>query len=112
MTRPIPSIPGFHNLPISERYSGGLLCCWDFSLDGGKISDIVEWLKTHRPCFKKRVTAIIRTMKHTWVVDVCEENVRITHFRNYNTWMSERMKLWWQERKNREVMGKCILGKG
>jgi len=42
-------------------------------------------------------------MKHTWVVDVCEENVRITHFRNYNTWMSERMKLWWRERKAKET---------
>jgi hypothetical protein len=79
------------------------MCCWDLDNLGGKIEDVVLWLKENRPHFKTRVTAIIHTDYSTWVTDVCEENVRITHFRNYNTWMSERMKLWWRERKAKEV---------
>lgn len=100
-SRPIPIIPGFLNHPTLSQYATGLRCCWDMECQGGKIRDVVAWLREHRPHFSTRVTAIVRTHHSTWVVDVCEENVRITHFQHYDTWMSERMKLWWRERKNR-----------
>ena len=97
--RPIPSIEGFSNRPVVSQYATGLQCCWDLECKGGKVRDIVEWLRLNRPHYKTRVTAVVRTHHSTWVVDVCEENVRVTHFRHYDLWLSERMKLWWRERK-------------
>jgi hypothetical protein len=103
--RPIPDIKGFVNRPAMNSDIGGMTHCWDLECRGGRVKDVIEWLREHRPHFKTRVTAIVRTHRSTWIVDLCEENVRITHFRYYEfLWMSERMKLWWRERKEKETV--------
>jgi hypothetical protein len=101
--RPIPQIEGFENRPPISQYGTGLRHCWDLECGGGKVRDVVTWLQGNRPHYKKRVTAVLRTHHSTWVVDIYEENVRVTHFRRFDLFMSERMKLWWRERKSREV---------
>lgn len=106
--RPTPVIAGFANRPIFSQSAGRLPCCWELEWRGGRVREVVEWLREHRPHDTTRVTAIIRTPHATWIVDVCEENVRITHFRDYNGWMSERMKLWWRERKERKL-GEAVV---
>jgi len=101
MVRPIPSISGFTNRPVISLYAAGLRCCWDLENEGGRVADVVEWMRNNRPHEDTRVTAVIRTKHSTWVVDVCEENVRVTHFRHYDLWLSARMRLWWKERKEK-----------
>ena len=97
--RETPSCSGFSFRPPPPCYVTGMRCCWEWQYQGGSIRRMVSWLREHRPDREARVTAVIRSGKSTWVVDIHQDDLRITHFKNFNSWMSDRMKLWWRQRK-------------
>jgi hypothetical protein len=80
-----PLCVGFAEREIRTGSGGLLLFCWEFQHCGGRVRDIVEFLRGQTKRLNHRVTAIIRTKQSTWILDACQTNVRITHFRKWWT---------------------------
>jgi len=104
-----PNLPGFTEKDIQTSRGEGLMRCWELCNNGGKCSDVVSFLKTQNVRLGQRVTAIIRCKRSTWIVDVTDSDVRITHFKVYApraTNMSLAMKRFWE--KKHETVGGVV----
>ena len=100
-----PNLSGFTEKDIFTTRGEGLMCAWLLTNEGGKCSDVVSFLKTQNVRLGQRVTAIVRCKRSTWVLDVNDTDVRITHFRVYAlraTNMSLAMKRFWEKKKWQE----------
>ena len=78
-----PSLPGWEEKEIWTPRGEGLYGCWELVCRGGSIRQVVAFLKGQQERMRRRVTAICRTGRSTWVVDVKEDAMRISHFRSY-----------------------------
>ena len=97
-----PILSGFTEKDIWTPRGEGLVCCWELVNCGGKCSDVVKFLRVQNLRLGQRVTAIVRTKRSTWVLDVTDTDVRITHFRVYApraTNMSLAMKRFWEKKR-------------
>ena len=104
-----PNLSGFTEKDIFTTRGEGLMCCWLLTNEGGKCSDVVKFLKVQNLRLGQRVTAIVRTLRHTWIIDVTEADTRITHFKVYAPRagnMSLVMKRFWE--KKRETVGGVV----
>lgn len=100
-----PNLSGFTEKDIHTSRGEGLVCCWELVNHGGKTSDVISFLKVQNERLNQRVTAIVRTNHSTWIMDVGNEGIRITHFRMFPPRackMSEAMKKYWVKRKEKE----------
>jgi hypothetical protein len=84
-TKVHPLCVGFAEREINTGSGAPLLFLWDFQHCGGRVHDIVQFLRGQTKRLNHRVTAVIRAKQSTWILDACQTNVRISHFRKYWT---------------------------
>jgi len=76
---------------------------------------VVSFLKVQNLRLKQRVTAIVRCKVSTWIVDVTDSDVRITHFKVYVprvTCLGEAMRRSWARRRLEEMFPACDVTVG
>ena len=97
-----PNLAGFTEKDIHTSRGEGLVCCWELVNEGGRCRDVISFLKVQTERLSQRVTAIVRTKRSTWVLDVAGQETRITHFQMYAPRavnMSAAMKKSWERRR-------------
>jgi hypothetical protein len=97
-----PHPEGFREKDIQTPRGEGLVRCWELINDGGQTRDVIAFLKSQSERLGRRVTAIVRTRKSTWIMDVGDRGVRISHFPLYppcSIKVGEAMKRYWAKKK-------------